>query len=74
MRSRLPGKLRSSSRLLRTMIVEDRTRFAKRRLVKSSFAGQALQQTYQAPSQHQRKADEQQQYDRDIHGIHPQYV
>jgi hypothetical protein len=70
MRSRLPGKLRSSPCLLCTMIVKYRTRLAKRGLIKCGFAGQALSQAYQAPSQHEPKAYKQQCSDRDIHGIH----
>jgi hypothetical protein len=74
MRSRLPGKLRSSSWLLGAVIVKDRTRLAKRRLVMGGFIGQILRNTDQAPRQHEAKARTQQQSERDIHDIHRHWI
>jgi hypothetical protein len=70
MRSRLPGKLRSSALLLGAMVVKDRTRFAKCRLIMRGAAGEILYQTDQSPCQHQTEAQKYQQGDRNIHGIH----
>jgi hypothetical protein len=70
MPSRLPGKLRSSPQRLGAMIVKNRTRFAKRRLVIRAFVAQILHNIDQAPRQHEAKAGKQQQRDRDSHGIH----
>jgi hypothetical protein len=69
MRSRLPGKLRSSAQLLGTMIVKDRARFTKCRLVMCGTESQILQQTDQAPRQHEAQAKNQ-DGDRNTHGIH----
>jgi hypothetical protein len=49
MRSRLPGKLRSDSLLLGGVIVKNRTRFAKRRLVMRAVIDQILRKTDQSP-------------------------
>jgi hypothetical protein len=70
MRSRLPGKLRSSPELLGAVIVKNRTWLAKRRLVMGGFIRQILHNADQAPRQHQAKARKQQQSERDIHDIH----
>lgn len=70
MRSRLPGKLRSSALLLYGMFVKDRAGFAERRFVKWAFVGQTLHQTDQAPGQQQAKAQQQQHGDRNTHFIH----
>jgi hypothetical protein len=59
MRSRLPGKLRSSAQLLSTVIVKDRPRFTKCRLVMRGTAGQTLHKTDQAPRQHEAEAQKQ---------------
>src|SRR6202041_1023197 len=70
MRSRLPGKLRSDSLLLGGVIVKNRTRFAKRRLVMRAVIDQILHQTDQSPREQEAEAQQQQQSDRDIHGVH----
>jgi hypothetical protein len=67
MRSRLPGKLRSSPELLGA-VMKNWTRFAKRRLVMRGSVSQILHNIDQAPRQHEAKAQKQQQSDRDIHG------
>jgi hypothetical protein len=72
MRSRLPGKLRSSSELLGAMVVKNGTRFAKRGFVIRAFTGQILHDTDQAPGQHETKAEQQQHSDRETHGHSPQ--
>jgi hypothetical protein len=59
MRSRLPGKLRSSAQLLGTMVVKDRARFTKCRLVMCGSGGQILHETNQAPRQHEAEAEKQ---------------
>jgi hypothetical protein len=59
MRSRLPGKLRSSAQLLGTMIVKDRARFTKCRLVMCGGGSQILHKTNQAPRQHEAEAQKQ---------------
>src|ERR1700689_4046412 len=59
MRSRLPGKLRSSPLLLGGVIVKNRTRFAKRRLAMRVVVGQILHNTHQAQSQHEAEAQQQ---------------
>jgi hypothetical protein len=74
MRSRLPGKLRSSPELRGAMIVKNWTRFAKRRLIMGGSIGQILSNTDQAPRQHEAKAQKQQQSDRDIHGSHRNWI
>jgi hypothetical protein len=56
MRSRLPGKLRSSTELFGAMIVKNRARFAERRFVVGRLVGQILHDADQAPSQHEAKA------------------
>ena len=70
MRSRLPGKLRSDALLLGGVIVKNRTRFAKRRLVVRAVISQILRETDQSPRQHETEAQQQQQSDRDNHGVH----
>ena len=67
MRSRLPGKLRSSPELLGAVIVKNRTWLAKHRLVMGGSISQILHDTDQAPRQHEAKALKQQQSERDIH-------
>jgi hypothetical protein len=69
MRSRLPGKLRSSPLLLDRVIVKNRTRLAKCRLA-VGVVGQILHNTDQSPRQHEAEAQQQQQSDSDIHGVH----
>ena len=59
MRSRLPGKLRSSAQLLGTMIVKDRARFTECRLVMCGAGSQMLHKTNQAPGQHEAEAQKQ---------------
>ncbi len=71
MRSRLPGKLRSSSRLLGAVIVKNRTGLAKRWLIIGRLASQILRDADQSPRQHQAKAEKQEQSDRNIHGYSP---
>jgi hypothetical protein len=56
------------------MIVKNWTRCAKRRLVIRGFLSQILRKTDQAPLQHEAKAQKQQQSDRDIHGIHRNWI
>ena len=56
MRSRLPGKLRSSAQLLGPMIVKDRARFTECRLVMCGAGSQMLHKTNQAPGQHEAEA------------------
>jgi hypothetical protein len=56
MRSRLPGKLRSSAELLGTMIVKDRARFTKCRLVMCGGGSQILHKTDQTPRRHEAQA------------------
>jgi hypothetical protein len=70
MRSRLPGKLRSEALLLDGVMVKNRTRFAKRRLIMRVIIGQILHNADQSPCQHQAEAQQHQQIDRDIHGVH----
>jgi hypothetical protein len=70
MRSRLPGKLRSSTQLGGTVIVKNRTRLAKRGLVMRGLIAQVLYNTDQAPRQDEAKAHKQQQSERDIHDLH----
>lgn len=67
MRSRLPGKLRSSPELSDVVIVKDRARLAKRRFVIDGLTTQILPQTNQAPRQHQRNAYKQEQVEHDSH-------
>jgi hypothetical protein len=71
MRSRLPGKLRSSLEMHRIVFVENRARFTKRRLIIGGFITQILQQTDQAPRQHQTNAHKQQQIEHDSHTSPP---
>jgi hypothetical protein len=59
MRSRLPGKLRSSAQLPCTMIVKDRARFTKCRLVMCGAGSQILHKSNQAPRQHEADAQKQ---------------
>jgi hypothetical protein len=59
MRSRLPGKLRSSALLLGAVIVKDRARFTKCRFVMCGAGGQNLRKTNQAPRQHEAEAQKQ---------------
>jgi hypothetical protein len=59
MRSRLPGKLRSSPLLLGGVIVKNRARLAKRRLAMSVVVGKILHNTDQAPRQHEAEAQQQ---------------
>jgi hypothetical protein len=59
MRSRLPGKLRSSPRLRGAVIMKNQSLLAKCRLVKSGFISQMLHNTDQAPRQHEAQAGEQ---------------
>ena len=59
MRSRLPGKLRSSAQLLGTVIVKDRARFTKCRLVMCGAGGQMLHKTDQSPRQNEAEAQKQ---------------
>jgi hypothetical protein len=59
MRSRLPGKLRSSAQLLGTIIVKDRARFTKCRLVMRGAGSQILHKSDQAPRQHEAEAQKQ---------------
>jgi hypothetical protein len=59
MRSRLPGKLRSSSQLLGGVIVKNRTRFAKRRLAMGVVVTQVLHNTDQAPRHYEAEAQQQ---------------
>jgi hypothetical protein len=58
MRSRLPGKLRSSPELLGA-VMKNWTRFAKRRFVMRGFIGQILHNADQAPRRHEAKAQKQ---------------
>jgi hypothetical protein len=53
MRSRLPGKLRSSPLLLDAVLVKNGARFAKSRLIICALVSQILHKTDQAPSQYQ---------------------
>jgi hypothetical protein len=59
MRSRLPGKLRSDSLLLGGVIVKNRTRFAKCRLVMRAVIGQILHKTDQSPSECEAETEQQ---------------
>jgi hypothetical protein len=59
MRSRLPGKLRSSAQLLSAVIVKNRAGFAKCRLVMWVAGSQILHQADQAPCQHEAEAQKQ---------------
>ena len=59
MRSRLPGKLRSSPLLLGGVIVKNRTRFAKRRLAMRVVVGQILHNTHQSPREQEAEAQQQ---------------
>jgi hypothetical protein len=70
MRSRLPGKLRSDALLLGGVIVKNRTRFPKCRLVIRALIRQISRETDQSPRQHETQAQQQWQSDRDIHGVH----
>ena len=59
MRSRLPGKLRSDSLLLGSMIVKNWTRFAKRRLIMRAVIGQIFHKTDQSPREQEAEAQQQ---------------
>jgi hypothetical protein len=59
MRSRLPGKLRSSPLLLGAMIVKNRTGFAKAGFIVRGFVSQVLYQADQSPGQHESQAQKQ---------------
>jgi hypothetical protein len=59
MRSRLPGKLRSDALLLGGVIVKNRTRFPKCRLVMRAAISQILRETDQSPRQHEAETQEQ---------------
>jgi hypothetical protein len=74
MRSRLPGKLRSSPDLPGAMIVKNWTPFAKCRLVMGGSISQILHNADQAPRQQEAKAQKQEQRDRDIHGSHRNWI
>ncbi len=74
MRSRLPGKLRSSPELCGAVIVKNRAGFAKHRLIVGGCIRQILHYTDQAPRQHQAKAHKQQQSECDIHDFHRQGI
>lgn len=70
MRSRLPGKLRSSAELPGAVIMKNRAGFAKRRFVISRLIAQILHNRDQTPGQHEAQAHEQEQSERNIHDIH----
>jgi hypothetical protein len=59
MRSRLPGKLRSSAQLLGAMIVKDRAWFTKCRLVMCGAGSQSLHKSDQSPRQYEAEAQKQ---------------
>jgi hypothetical protein len=58
MRSRLPGKLRSDALLLDGVIVKNRTRFAKRRLIVRAVIGQILYKADQPPCEPEAEAQQ----------------
>jgi hypothetical protein len=59
MRSRLPGKLRSSALAFSAVIVKNRARFTKCRLVMRGAGTQILHESNQAPRQHEAEAQKQ---------------
>jgi hypothetical protein len=59
MRSRLPGKLRSSAQLLGAVIVKNRARFAKCRLVMCGASSQSRHKADQTPRQYEAEAQKQ---------------
>jgi hypothetical protein len=59
MRSRLPGKLRSSAQLPSAVIVKNRAWFAKCRFIMCGASGQTLHKTDQAPRQYEAEAHKQ---------------
>jgi hypothetical protein len=58
MRSRLPGKLRSSPELLGA-VMKNWTRFAKRRLIMRAVIGQIFHKTDQSPREQEAEGQQQ---------------